>query len=80
MVSKYPSHVLSAYSSRDDNSKRDKLVWVNKNMRELSRNRINIVKRQDKQKFAVDMPAECNLGFILFTVFFNSIFSYQFVY
>ena len=54
MVSQYPSHVLTAYSTRDDNSKRDKLVWVNKNMRELSRNRINIVKRQDKQKFAVD--------------------------
>ena len=53
MVSQYPSHVLSAYSMRDDNSKRDKLVWVNKNLRELPRNRINIVRRKDKQKFAL---------------------------
>jgi len=54
VVSQYPAHVLSAYSQRDDHSKRDKLIWVNKNMRELPRNRINIVKRKDKQKFAVD--------------------------
>jgi len=54
IVSQYSSHVLSAYSQQDDRSKRDKLIWVNKNMRELPRNRINIVKRLDKQKFAVD--------------------------
>ena len=38
IVSQYSSHVLSAYSQQDDRSKRDKLIWVNKNMRELPRN------------------------------------------
>ena len=32
IVSQYSSHVLSAYSQQDDRSKRDKLIWVNKNM------------------------------------------------
>jgi len=50
-ISKYDPHILSAASDRDDNSRRGKLKWLNKNTK-FKRSNINIVKRADKKKFA----------------------------
>jgi len=50
-ISKYDPHILSAASQRDDTSRRGKLKWLDKNTK-FKRSNINIVKREDKKKFA----------------------------
>ena len=50
-ISKYDPHILSAYSDRDNNSRSGKLKWLGKNTK-FKRSNINLVKREDKKKFA----------------------------
>jgi|TARA_B110000967_G_C18711908_1_gene473138 hypothetical protein len=50
-ISKYDPHILSAYSERDNNSRPGKLKWLKNNIK-IKRSNINLVKREDKQKFA----------------------------
>ena len=50
-IQKYDTHILSAYSDRDDNSRPGKKKWLKKNTKIKPRN-INLVKRADKQKYA----------------------------
>ena len=52
-IKPYNPNILSAYSKRDVNSKRDKLLWVTKNLGRLPRKNILIVLRKDKKRFAV---------------------------
>ena len=51
-ISRYDPKILSAYSDRDVNSRPGKIKWLGKNTN-IKRNNINLVKRADKQKFAV---------------------------
>ena len=51
-MSKYNLNILSAYTSRDPNCRRGKLRWLQKNTK-LPRSNIYLVKREQKQKFAV---------------------------
>jgi len=50
-IQKYDTHILSAYSARDDNARSGKLKWLGKNTK-IKRGKINLVKRADKQKYA----------------------------
>ena len=50
-IQKYDTHILSAYSDRDDSSRPGMKKWLKKNTRIKPRN-INLVKRADKQKYA----------------------------
>ena len=50
-IQKYDTHILSAYSDRDDSSRPGKKKWLKKNTKIKPRN-INLVKRADKQKYA----------------------------
>jgi hypothetical protein len=50
-IQKYDTHILSAYSDRDSNSRPGKLKWLGKNTK-IKRSNTNLVKRADKQKFA----------------------------
>jgi len=50
-IQKYDTHILSAISGRDNNSRSNKLKWLNKNTK-FKRSKINLVKREDKKKFA----------------------------
>ena len=50
----YEPSIMSAYASHEPNSAKGKEDWLNKNVGKLPRNRINLVKRQDKQRFATD--------------------------
>ena len=52
-IARYDPHVLSAYSSRDPNSQNGKKKWLNKHTN-FSRSNTNLVKRADKQKFAME--------------------------
>jgi len=51
-IAKYDPHILSAASGRDVNVRPGKLKWLSKNTK-IKRSNINIVKREDKQKFAM---------------------------
>lgn len=50
-IQKYDTHILSAYSDRDDSSRPGKMKWLKKNTK-IKRGNINLVKRVDKQKYA----------------------------
>ena len=50
-IMRYNPHVLSAYSGRDPNSRDGKNKWLKKNTG-FKRANINLVKREQKQKFA----------------------------
>ena len=50
-IMRYNPHVLSAYSGRDPNSRDGKMKWLKKNTA-FKRANINLVKREQKQKFA----------------------------
>ena len=50
-ISKYDPHILSAASDRDNNSRSGKLKWLSKNTK-FKRSNINLVKRENKQKYA----------------------------
>jgi uncharacterized protein YbaR (Trm112 family) len=51
-IQKYDTNILSAASDRDSNSRPGKLKWLSKNTK-IKRGNINIVKRADKQKYAI---------------------------
>ena len=50
-IMRYNPHVLSAYSGRDPNSRDGKKKWLKRNTG-FKRENINLVKREQKQKFA----------------------------
>ena len=51
-ISRYDPYILSAYSGRDPTSKNGKLKWLAKNTN-VKKGNINLVKRADKQKYAM---------------------------
>ena len=51
-LSKYKPHILSAYSVEDPNCIPGKRTWLRRNV-SISSSRINLVRRKDKQKFAM---------------------------
>ena len=51
-IARYDPYVLSAYSGRDPASKNGKMKWLNKHTK-FSKSNINLVRRADKQKFAM---------------------------
>ena len=51
-ISRYKPHILSAYSPNDPNCKPGKIKWLKKNVGMSNMNRINLVRRVQKQSFA----------------------------
>ena len=51
-ISRYKPHILSAYSPNDPNCKPGKIKWLKKNVGMSNMNRINLVRRIQKQSFA----------------------------
>ena len=51
-ISKFKPHILSAYTPDDPNCIPGKRTWLRKNVR-ISSNRVNLVRRVEKQKFAM---------------------------
>ena len=51
-ISRYDPYILSAYSGRDPTSKNGKMKWLAK-YTNVKKGRINLVKRADKQKYAM---------------------------
>tara|TARA_B100001057_G_C22374648_1_gene766021 strand:- start:50 stop:586 length:537 start_codon:yes stop_codon:yes gene_type:complete len=60
-INKYDAHILSAYSTKDANSRKGKLDWLRKNAKLTQRSRIHLVLREDKQKFAMTRDGKPNL-------------------
>ena len=52
-VNKYGSHILSAYSTKDSNCVLGKMKWLRKNLNLTQRSRIHLVRRSQKQDFAM---------------------------
>ena len=52
-IDKYESHILSAYSTKDANSRKGKMNWLKKNAKLTKKSRIHLVIREDKKKFAM---------------------------
>jgi hypothetical protein len=52
-IIKYDAHILSAYSSKDPSSITGKRKWLRKNAPKFKTSQIHIVKREQKQKYAV---------------------------
>ena len=59
-IQRYDAHILSAYSSNDGNSRPGKMKWLAKNT-SIKRGRIHLVKREQKQQFAMDGDKPCVL-------------------
>ena len=60
-VNKYDAHILSAYSSKDANSRKGKYDWLRKEAKLSQKSRIHLVMREDKQKFAMTNDGKPNL-------------------
>tara|TARA_Y100001972_G_scaffold24619_1_gene29756 strand:+ start:1147 stop:1683 length:537 start_codon:yes stop_codon:yes gene_type:complete len=60
-INKYDAHILSAYSTKDANSRKGKLDWLRKNAKLTQRSRIHLVLREDKQKYAMTQDGKPNL-------------------
>ena len=60
-IDKYDSHILSAYSTKDANSRKGKYNWLRKNAKYTKKNRIHLVMREDKQKYAMTTDGKPNL-------------------
>ena len=52
-MKKYEPHILSAYSTKDANSRKGKMNWLRKEAKLTQKSRIHLVLREDKQKFAM---------------------------
>ena len=52
-INRYDAHILSAYSTKDPNSRKGKLAWLKSNARLTKKSRIHLVLRADKQRFAM---------------------------
>ena len=50
----YAPSIMSAWTPHDPNSPKGKEDWLKSHVGKLSRNRINLVRRSDKQRFAKD--------------------------
>lgn len=50
----YAPSIMSAYARSEPNSAKGKEEWLKKNVEPMSRGRINLVMRSDKQRFARD--------------------------
>ena len=59
-VAKYDTHILSAYSGRDPNSKGGKMKWLGKNT-SVPRSKIHLVRREDKKAFAKTRDGKPNV-------------------
>jgi len=59
-IAKYDPHILSAYSTKDANSRRGKLKWLAKNTK-VPRGKTHLVLREDKQKYAVNRDGSSNI-------------------
>ena len=51
-IKQYKPHILSAYTVEDPNCKPGKRTWLRRNV-SISTSNINLVRRRDKQKFAM---------------------------
>lgn len=51
-LKKYNPHILSAYAEWDESSKTSKLLWMKKYFPWVPKDRINLVKRHQKQEYA----------------------------
>ena len=60
-IDKYDSHILSAYSTKDANSRKGKYNWLRKNAKLTQKSRIHLVMREDKQKYAMTTDGKPNL-------------------
>ena len=60
-IDKYESHILSAYSTKDANSRKGKMNWLRKNAKLTKKSRIHLVMREDKQKYAMTTDGKPNL-------------------
>ena len=60
-INKYDAHILSAYSTKDANSRKGKLDWLRKNAKLTQKSRIHLVMREDKQKYAMTRDGKPNL-------------------
>ena len=60
-IDKYDAHILSAYSTKDANSRKGKMDWLRKNAKLTQKSRIHLVLREDKQKFAMTVDGKPNL-------------------
>jgi len=52
-IRRFDPHILSAYSPKDPNCKPGKLKWLRRNVGMSNINKINLVRRKDKSKFAM---------------------------
>ena len=52
-IIRYEPHILSAYSTKDANSRKGKMNWLRKEAKLTQKSRIHLVLREDKQKFAM---------------------------
>ena len=59
-IAKYDPHVLSAYSSRDPNSRTGKMKWLKKHTK-FKRAKIHLVMRSQKQAYAKNRDGEPNI-------------------
>ena len=50
-IEKYDPHILSAYSKRDNNSRRGKMKWLSRNTN-FKRSKIHLVLRAQKKQYA----------------------------
>jgi len=57
---RYDMKILSAFSSKDSNSKSGKMKWLSKNTK-IKRGNIHLVMRSQKQKFATTMKGRPNV-------------------
>ena len=60
-ISKYNPHILSAYSTKDANSRKGKMNWLRTNAKLTQKSRIHLVMREDKQKYAMTTDGKPNL-------------------
>ena len=52
-INKYNAHILSAYSTKDANSRKGKMKWLKEKARLTKKSRIHLVLREQKQQFAM---------------------------
>ena len=60
-ISSYDPHILSAYSTKDANSRKGKMNWLRSNAKLTQKSRIHLVMREDKQKYAMTTDGKPNL-------------------
>ena len=53
-INRYDAHILSAYSTKDPNSRKGKLAWLKSNAKLTKKSRIHLVLRADKQRVCND--------------------------